>query len=68
MEYFNQILLPYTVIQGFAEHQSSRLWSFSENARVKDGHICDENQYLFQGKLLSYSVIFSYYFESKSDI
>ena len=34
-----------------------------KNADVKDGHICDENQYLFQGKLLSYSVIFSYSFE-----
>ena len=37
--------------------------SFSENAHVKDGHICDENQYFFQGKLLSYSVICSYSFE-----
>ena len=24
------------------------LWSFSEIAHVKDGHICNENQYLFQ--------------------
>ena len=30
---------------------------------VKDGHICDENQYLFQGKLLSYCVIFSHSYE-----
>ena len=37
--------------------------SFSENAHVKDGNICNENQYLFQGKLLSYCVIFSYSFE-----
>ena len=39
-----------------------------KNTHVKDGHICDENQNLFQGKLLSYSVIFSYSFRSKSDI
>ena len=53
------------------QHQSSLLWSLSENAHVKDGHICDENQYLFQGKLLpivSYSRTVSNYFESKSDI
>ena len=38
---------------------------------LKDGHICDENQYLFQGKLLFYTLIFSYsfeLFERKSDI
>ena len=45
--------------------------SFSENAHMKDGHIFDKKQYLFQEKLLliaSYSCTFTNYFESKSDI
>ena len=33
--------------RGFAEHQSDQSWSVSENAHVKDGHICDKSQYLF---------------------
>ena len=45
--------------------------SFSEHAHVKDGHVCDKNQYLFQEML---PLIVSYYCtvtnscESKSDI
>ena len=44
--------------------------SFCENAHVKDGHICDKNQYLFQDTLLliaSYSCTATNYYESKSD-
>ena len=38
---------------------------------MKDGHICDKNQYLFQEKLLliaSYYCTVTNYCESKSDI
>ena len=43
----------------------------SENAHVKDGHICDKKQYLFQEKLLLIapcSCTTTKYCESKSDI
>ena len=45
--------------------------SFSEKDHVKDGHICDINQNLFQEKLLliaSYSCTVTNHCESKSDI
>ena len=48
----------------------SQFWSFSENAHVKDGHMCDETSTCFKRSyslIVSYSLAVSNYFESKSD-
>ena len=52
--------------------RSISLAGFYHLVKMLDGHICDENQYLFQEKLLliaSYScTVLKNYCESKSDI